>query len=52
VLTPAAVVAREDLQQQAAAMVRTVREKFQDYSAEEVEALVQQALRAAREQSA
>ena len=52
VLTPAAVVAREDLHQQAAALVRTVREKFQDYSAEEVEALVQQALREAREQNA
>ena len=49
VIKPAAVVAEDDLRKEVAALVHAVREKFQDYSAEQINALVEQAVREARE---
>lgn len=48
VLMPAAVVPKEDYRAELAALVKTVREKFDDYSADEISSLVKQAVRTAR----
>ncbi len=48
-IKPAAVVAEEDLRKEVTALVKGLREKFQDYSADQVDDLVEQAVRAARE---
>jgi AbrB family looped-hinge helix DNA binding protein len=49
-LKPAAIVAKEALRDEMAALVKTVRENFQDYSADEIAALVEQAVFQARDQ--
>lgn len=48
-IKPAAVVAEDDLRKDMTALVRAIREKFQDYSAEQIDLLVAQAVRDARE---
>jgi len=46
---PASVVPDDRLRKEVAAAVRSVREQFKDYSAEEIESLVEAAMREARE---
>ena len=46
---PAAVMTDEDLREEVAAVVRSIRERFADYSAEEIDNLVDQAIRETRE---
>jgi AbrB family looped-hinge helix DNA binding protein len=46
---PASVVTDDRLRKEVAAAVRSVREQFKEYSAEEIEALVEAAIRGARE---
>ena len=46
---PAAVMTDEDLREEVAAVLRSIRERFDDYSAEEIDALVDEALRETRE---
>lgn len=46
---PAAVMTDEHLRQEVATVLRSIRERFADYSAEEIEALVDEALRETRE---
>jgi AbrB family looped-hinge helix DNA binding protein len=48
VLVPAAVVPKEDYRTGMTALVKTVREKFEDFSADEISDLVEQAVRTAR----
>jgi AbrB family looped-hinge helix DNA binding protein len=48
VLMPAAVVPKEDHRADMTALVTTVREKFKEYSADEISSLVEQAVRTAR----
>ncbi len=48
VLVPAALVPKEDYGAELTALVKTVREKFEDYSAEDIANLVEQAVRTAR----
>jgi AbrB family looped-hinge helix DNA binding protein len=45
---PAAVMTDEDLRQEVTAVVRSIRERFADYSAEEIDSLVDEAIRQAR----
>lgn len=45
---PASVVSDDTLRKEVAAAVRSVREQFKEYSAEEIDALVEAALREAR----
>lgn len=46
---PAAVMTNEHLRQEVTAVLRSIRESFADYSAEEIDALVDEALRETRE---
>jgi AbrB family looped-hinge helix DNA binding protein len=46
---PAAVMTDEDLREEVAAVLRSIRERFDDYSAEEIDALVDEALQNTRE---
>lgn len=46
---PAAVMTDEHLRQEVTAVVRSIREHFADYSAEEIGALVDEAIRKTRE---
>jgi AbrB family looped-hinge helix DNA binding protein len=46
---PAAVMTDEHLRKEVAAVVRSIRERFADYSAEEIDNLVDQAIRETRE---
>ena len=48
-LKPAAVMTDEDLREEVAAVLRSIRERFDDYSAEEIDALVDEALQKTRE---
>jgi len=45
---PAAVVTEESLRDEVIAIVRTIRERFAEYTAEEIDALVDEALRETR----
>ena len=45
---PAVVVTNESLRVEVTAVVRSIRERFSDYSEEEIDALVDEALREAR----
>lgn len=45
---PAAVVTNDSLREEVTAVVRSIRERFSDYSAEEIDALVDEALRDTR----
>ena len=45
---PAAVVTNDSLREEVTAVVRSIRERFSDYSAEEIDALVDEALRNTR----
>ena len=46
---PAAVMTDEHLREEVAAVVRSIRERFADYSAEEIDSLVDEAIRETRE---
>jgi AbrB family looped-hinge helix DNA binding protein len=46
---PAAVMTDEHLREEVAAVVRSIRERFADYSAEEIDNLVDEAIRETRE---
>ena len=46
---PAAVMTDEHLREEVAAIVRSIRERFADYSAEEIDNLVDEAIRETRE---
>ena len=46
---PAAVMTDEHLRQEVTAVLRSIRERFADYSAEEIDSLVDEALRETRE---
>jgi AbrB family looped-hinge helix DNA binding protein len=46
---PAAVMTDEHLRQEVTAVLRSIRDRFADYSAEEIDALVDEALRETRE---
>ena len=46
---PAVVMTNEHLRQEVTAVLRSIRERFADYSAEEIDALVDEALRETRE---
>jgi len=46
---PASVVPDDKLRKEVAAVVRSVREQFKDYSADEIDALVDEAIRKVRE---
>ena len=46
---PASVMTDEHLREEVAAVVRSIRERFTDYSAEEIENLVDKAIRETRE---
>jgi len=46
---PASVMTDEHLREEIAAVLRSIRERFADYSAEEIDALVDEALRETRE---
>jgi AbrB family looped-hinge helix DNA binding protein len=46
---PATVMTDEHLREEVAAVVRSIRERFADYSAEEIDNLVDQAIRETRE---
>jgi AbrB family looped-hinge helix DNA binding protein len=48
VIKPASVVVIDDLRKEVSALVQSVREQFKDYSADEINALVEQAIREAR----
>ena len=52
VIKPVTVVVEEDLRKEMAALVKSIREQFQDYSVEQINDLVEQAIREAREQKA
>ena len=45
---PAAVVTNDSLREEVTAVVRSIRERFSDYSAEEIDALVDEALHKTR----
>lgn len=49
---PASVVASDELRAETAAIVHSIRERFQDYSADEIEFLVKDAIRETREKRA
>ncbi len=46
---PAAVMTDEHLRQEVTAVLRSIRERFADYSAEEIDSLIDEALRETRE---
>ena len=46
---PAAVMTDENLRQEVTTVLRSIRERFADYSAEEIDALVDEALRETRQ---
>jgi AbrB family looped-hinge helix DNA binding protein len=46
---PAAIMTDEHLRQEVTAVLRSIRDRFADYSAEEIDALVDEALRETRE---
>ena len=46
---PAAVMTDEHLRQEVTAVLRSIRERFADYSTDEIDALVDEALRETRE---
>jgi hypothetical protein len=46
---PATVMTDEHLREEVAAVVRSIRERFSDYSAEEIDNLVDEAIRETRE---
>jgi antitoxin PrlF len=48
IVKPASVVASDDVRAEAAAVVRSIRERFKDYPADEIESLVEEAIREAR----
>jgi galactose-1-phosphate uridylyltransferase len=48
VIKPASVVVIDDLRKEVSALVQSVREQFKDYSTDEINALVEQAIREAR----
>jgi AbrB family looped-hinge helix DNA binding protein len=48
-IKPASIVVEEDLRKEMKVLLQAVREKFQDYSTEQIELLVEQAVREARE---
>ena len=48
-LKPASLVATDELRAEVTTVVRSIRERFQDYSAEEIESLVSDAIRDVRE---
>ena len=45
---PASVVPADDIREEAKAVVHSIRERFKDYSAEEIETLVEEAIREVR----
>lgn len=49
---PATVVAKDELRAEVSAVVRSIREKFAEYSADEIESLVDEAIRETREKHA
>ena len=48
-LKPASLVATDELRAEVTTVVRSIRERFQDYSADEIESLVSDAIRDVRE---
>ena len=50
ILKPASLVATDELRAEVTTVVRSIRERFKDYSADEIESLVSDAIRDAREQ--
>ena len=52
IVKPAALIASDDRQAEVKAIVHAIRERFGDYSADEIESLVDAAIRAAREERA
>ena len=48
IVKPASVIAEDDLRAEVTAVVRSVREKFKDYSADEIESMVEDAIRETR----
>lgn len=49
---PASVVATDDMRAEVTAIVHSIRERFKDYSADEIESLVNDAIRGVREKRA
>ena len=49
---PASALAADELRAEASAVVRSIREQFKDYSADEIESLVNDAIRESREKRA
>jgi AbrB family looped-hinge helix DNA binding protein len=52
IVKPASVVANDELRAEVTAVVRSIREKFKDYSADEIESLVGDAILEARRKRA
>ena len=52
IVKPATVVATDELRAEVTAVVRSIREKFKDYSADEIESLVGDAILEARKKRA
>ena len=50
ILKPASLIATDELRAEVTTVVRSIRERFKDYSADEIESLVSDAIRDAREQ--
>ncbi len=50
-LKPASIIATDELRSEVAAVVQSIRERFNDYSADEIESLVSEAIRDTREKS-
>ena len=48
IVKPASVIAEDALRAEVTAVVRSVREKFKDYSADEIDSLVEDAIRETR----
>jgi AbrB family looped-hinge helix DNA binding protein len=48
IVKPASVIAEDALRAEVTAVVRSVREKFKDYSADEIESMVEDAIRETR----
>ena len=48
IVKPASVIAEDALRAEVTAVVRSVREKFKDYSADEIDSMVEDAIREAR----
>ena len=49
ILKPVSVMTAEHLREEVAAVVRSIRERFADYSADEIDALVDEALKETRD---